>query len=177
VYLSGAHAFENVLKRPILSPLRETVNHAHNAGVMRGYHFARNLEPALTDIHASADRSRTLRSRVTNGTQLLAGVDGRTAAARRYRDLAISLADDLGGAGSLTEAQSALVRQAAAMIVQSEKLQGEVLRGEVVNSEQLVRLANAATRILSRLGLKRTARDTTPSLAEYLASHHGEETP
>jgi hypothetical protein len=44
------------------------------------------------------------------------------------------------------------------MIVQSEKLQAAVLRGEIVDSEQLVRLANAATRILSRLGLKRTVR-------------------
>jgi hypothetical protein len=103
-------------------------------------------------------RSQTLRSRITNGSQLLAGIDGRTAAARRYRDLTISLADDLGGASSLMEAQRALVRQAAAMIVQSEKLQGEVLRGEIVDCEQLTRLANAATRILSRLGLKRTVR-------------------
>jgi hypothetical protein len=120
------------------------------------------------DIHASAGRSRTLRSRVTNGKDLLANVDGRTAAARRYRDLAIWLADDLGGAASLTEAQRALVRQAAAMIVQSEKLQGEVLRGEVVDCEQLTRLANAATRILSRLGLKRTVRHTPSRLDAML---------
>jgi hypothetical protein len=132
------------------------------------------LEPLLSATPASADRSRTLRSRVTNGSQLLAGVDGRTAAARRYRDLCMSLADDLGGASTLTEAQSALVRQAAAMIVQSEKLQGEVLRGEVVDSEQLVRLANAATRILSRLGLKRAARDTTPTIADIAARHRAQ---
>jgi hypothetical protein len=113
-------------------------------------------EFSLLENHVIANRSQTLRSRVTNGSQLLANVDGRTAAARRYRDLTISLADDLGGAASLTEAQRALVRQAAAMIVQSEKLQGEVLRGEIVDCEQLTRLANAATRILSRLGLKRT---------------------
>jgi hypothetical protein len=105
---------------------------------------------------------------------MVTGVDGRSVEARRYRDLTMALADDLGGAASLTEAQRALVRQAAAMIVQSEKLQGEVLRGEVVDSEQLVRLANAATRILSRLGIKRTVRDTTPTLAEYLAANHGE---
>ena len=122
----------------------------------------------------AAERSRIPRSRITNGKRLLVGVDGRTEAGRRYRDLTMSLADDLGGAATLTEAQRALVRQAAAMIVQSEKLQGEVLRGEVVDSEQLVRLANAATRILSRLGLKRTVRDTTPTLAEYLAANHGE---
>jgi hypothetical protein len=105
---------------------------------------------------AAAKRSPTLRSRVTNGKDLLPDVDGRTAAARRYRDLAISIADDLGGAASLTEAQTALVRQASAMIVQSEALQGQILRGELVDCEQLTRLANAATRILTRLGLKRT---------------------
>jgi hypothetical protein len=76
----------------------------------------------------------TTRSRITNGKQLLADVDGRTADARRYRDLAASLADDLGGASTLTEAQRALVRQAAAMIVQSERLQSAILRGELVDS-------------------------------------------
>jgi hypothetical protein len=99
---------------------------------------------------------------------MVAGVDGRSVDARRYRDLTMSLADDLGGASSLTEAQRALVRQAAAMIVQSEKLQAEVLRGEVVDCEQLTRLANAATRILSRLGLKRTVRHTPSRLDSML---------
>jgi hypothetical protein len=144
------------LKCLVLSTLHKINIRAHNPGVTFGYRFARNLERALSNSHASTDRSPTLRSRVTNGKELLANVDGRTAAARRYRDLTISLADDLGGAATLTEAQRALVRQAAAMIVQSEKLQGEVLRGEIVDCEQLTRLANAATRILSRLGLKRT---------------------
>src|SRR5271156_2019745 len=85
----------------------------------------------MSNTQAITERSRTLRSRVTNGKDLLANVDGRTAAARRYRDLTISLADDLGGAGTLSEAQRALVRQAAAMIVQSETLQSAVLRGEL----------------------------------------------
>ena len=57
---------------------------------------------------------------VTNGAKMIAGVDGRSAEARRYRDLAMSFADDCGGAASLTEAQRALVAQAAALTVQSE---------------------------------------------------------
>ncbi len=109
-----------------------------------------------------AERSPRLRSRVTNGSKLVAGVDGRSADSRRYKDLCMSLADDLGGAAVLTEAQRALVRQAAAMIVQSEKLQSAVLRGEIVDCEQLTRLANAATRILTRLGIKREARALGP---------------
>jgi hypothetical protein len=129
----------------------------------------------MLESQTTAARSPTVRSRITNGKDLLANVDGRTADARRYRDLAVSLADDLGGAANLTEAQRALVRQAAAMIVQSERLQSAVLRGELVDIEQLTRLANAATRILSRLGIKRERRDTTPSLHEYLAATAGGE--
>jgi hypothetical protein len=118
--------------------------------------LAGQREVILSNSPVAVERSPRLRSRVSNGSKMVAGVDGRSVEARRYRDLTMSLADDLGGAATLTEAQRALVRQAAAMIVQSENLQGEVLRGEVVDSEQLVRLANAATRILTRLGLKRT---------------------
>jgi trimethylamine:corrinoid methyltransferase-like protein len=125
----------------------------------------------LSDTYIAAERSPTVRSRITNGKDLLANVDGRTADARRYRDLAASLADDLGGASSLTEAQRALVRQAAAMLVQSERLQSAVVRGELVDVEQLTRLANAATRILTRLGVKRERPDTTPTIAEIAARH------
>ena len=39
---------------------------------------------SLLETHAIANRPQTLRSRVTNGSQLLAGIDGRTAPARRY---------------------------------------------------------------------------------------------
>ena len=123
----------------------------------------------MLDSRAPVMRSPTVRSKITNGKQLLANVDGRTADARRYRDLCMSLADDIGGTSSLTEAQRALVRQAAAMIVQSETLQSAIVRGEIVDSEQLTRLANAATRILSRLGLKKPA-EPTPSLADYLSA-------
>lgn len=125
----------------------------------------------MSQTQPTAERSPTLRSRVTNGKQLLANVDGRTADARRYRDLCLSLADDLGGAAGLTEAQRALVRQAAAMIVQSERLQSAVLRGELVDVEQLTRLANAATRILTRLGIKRAVRDTAPTIADIAARY------
>jgi hypothetical protein len=54
-------------------------------------------------------------------------------------------------------------------------VQGAVLRGENINVEQLTRLANSATRILSKLGLKRERRDEGPDLASYLAANHGAE--
>jgi hypothetical protein len=109
------------------------------------------------------------RSRITNGSKLVAAVDGRSAEARRYKDVAWNLADDLGGAAGLTEAQRALVRQVAAMTVQSEKLQGAVLRGEMVDVEQLTRLSNALSRMLHRLSLRKPRAKPTSPLAEHFA--------
>jgi hypothetical protein len=128
----------------------------------------------ILERSATADRPSRLRSRITNGTKLVAGLDGRSAEARRYRDLVIAYADDLGGADKLTEAQRTLIAQAATLQVQAERGQGAILRGEQVNAEQLTRLANSTMRILTRLGLKRERRDEAPDLASYLAEHHPE---
>lgn len=99
---------------------------------------------------------------------MVRGVDGRSADSRRYKDIVISLSEDIGGAAGLTEAQRALVAQAATMMVQSERLQGAMLRGEPVDIEQQTRVANSLARTLSRLGVRR--REARPkTLAEHLA--------
>jgi hypothetical protein len=116
-----------------------------------------------------AARPATVRSRVTNGAKMIAGVDGRSAEARRYRDLAMSFADDLGGAAGLTEAQRALARQAAALTVQSEALNGAMIRGELVDVEQQTRVANALGRTLNRLGIRKRV-SPAPTIADYLAA-------
>ena len=96
-----------------------------------------SIASQLTEVRSNvASRAPTTRSRITNGKQMLAGIDGRSAEARRYRDLAMSFADDLGGAAVLTEAQRALVFQAASLVVQSEALNGAIIRGEEVDVEQ-----------------------------------------
>jgi hypothetical protein len=129
----------------------------------------RPAESSCANRDALAERPSRQRSRVTNGSKLIAGIDGRSAEARRYRDLCISFADDLGGEAGLTESQRALVRQAAALTVQSEKFQAAMLRGEAIDDEQMTRVANSLSRTLSRLGRKRSAQKS-PSLLEYLAA-------
>ena len=119
-------------------------------------------------------RPATVRSRVTNGSKMVAGVDGRSADARRYRDLAMSFADDLGGAAVLTEAQRALVFQAASLVVQSEALNGAMIRGELVDVEQQTRVANALGRTLNRLGIRKRA-PTKLTVPEYLAQRDARE--
>src|SRR5262245_41799149 len=63
------------------------------------------------------------RSRVTNGRELLPNIDHRTLWVRRFRDvLALHLAD-LGGENSVSEAEKAIVRRAACLIVELEQLE------------------------------------------------------
>jgi hypothetical protein len=122
------------------------------------------------DSPASSARKVQARSRVTNGKELLANIDGRSTEARRYRDLCFSFSDDCGGAASLTEAQRALIRQAAALTVQSEKLQSAMIRGEAIDDEQMTGVANSLSRTLQRLGRKRVSPKPLSFLAQLAAS-------
>jgi hypothetical protein len=101
----------------------------------------------------------------------LRGVNGNSLGARRLRELAAQLADDLGGVDRLSEPVKIQIRQAAALTVEAEQMQARIARGEAINHEDMVRIANSLSRMLQRLGLKRPAppKAKTP-LAAYLAS-------
>ena len=118
-----------------------------------------------SDAVMTAAVSPTTRSRVTNRRATLPGVDGRSADARRYRDLCASFADERGGEAALTESERALIRQAAALQVASERMQAQLIRGEDVDGEELTRLSNALARALSALGKRKPAKAQSPSSA------------
>jgi hypothetical protein len=118
-------------------------------------------------------RPLTVRAAVTNDPLLLRGVDGRSVVARRYRDVAIALADDLGGQDKLSEPSKILVRQAAALTVQVEGLQSKIVSGEDVDIEQLTRLSNALSRMLHRLGLRKPRARPASPLAEHFSRPPG----
>lgn len=99
-------------------------------------------------------RSRTNRSRVTNGW-LLPGVDGRSAFSRRFHDLMDLLTHEVSGGEPLSASEAALIRQAALITVQTEEMQLAAARGEPVDGDELVRLSNVALRILGRLQRQR----------------------
>jgi hypothetical protein len=115
-------------------------------------------------------RSLTNRSRVTNGTRMLEGVDGRSPTARRYRDLVESFTHDLGGMAQLSEADRSLVRQAATLTVRSEQLQAAIVRGEPVDPDELIRLTNTTRRTLAGIRRKEPPKET---LSDYLARKQG----
>ena len=84
------------------------------------------------DIPQPAKRSPAHRSRVANGSKLLPLTDGRSATARRFRDLFEDICGDLGGAAHLSEGQRQLVRRAAMLSAESERLEAMAARGEAV---------------------------------------------
>lgn len=120
----------------------------------------------------SPDARTDGRSRRSNGVgkgrTVFAGVDGRTLEYRRFRDVEAEVLADLGGADATSEGERLLARKAASLTVQTERLDARVAAGEAVDGEDYVRLANCLTRVLLALGLRRRARDVTPSLADYL---------
>ena len=129
--------------------------------------------PAQIERAGFAPRPVNNRARVTNGSRLLAGVDGRSAEARRYRDLVSSFAADLGGDPiKLSELVKALIRQTAAAVVVSERLQARIVRDEVVDLEQATRVANTAQRGLARLdALRSPSKPQAPSIGAIAARH------
>ena len=120
------------------------------------------------------DRPLRTRAAVSNGTRMHPkGVDGRSAEARRFKDLVSSFAASLGGEGALTEAERAIIRHAALLTLQSERLQAAFVAGREVNSEELTRLANSSARVFAALRIKREPKEVGPTLPEYLAARNG----
>lgn len=89
------------------------------------------------------------RARVTNGSELLVGIDGRSRPARRYRDVLDALLAQLGR--EPTEADLILARRAAHLVVWCEAEDAALARGET--AAETVTAANALRRLLSDLGM------------------------
>lgn len=108
----------------------------------------------------------TARSRVTNGGALLAGIDGRSIVARRYRDIASAITADQ--AGVVSEAKAGLIRRFAAASCLAEMLEARLANGEEIDVAQHALLCSTLTRLASRIGLDRRARKVVPDLRDYL---------
>jgi hypothetical protein len=108
------------------------------------------------------------RSRVTNGADLLPGIDGRSPTYRRYRDLVAAMVADLGGI-ALSEARMQLVRRFAASAVLAEAMEARLVKGEPVDIMEHSQLASTQVRLASRIGLERMPKDVTPAtLQDYI---------
>lgn len=77
------------------------------------------------------------RHRITNGSHLLPGVDGRSSWARRFRDLIALHTADRGGSASLSEAERVLIRKVACLVLESERLELKFARSNGASAEDL----------------------------------------
>jgi hypothetical protein len=119
---------------------------------------------------SAARRHKHGRSRLTNHQDLLPALDGRSSAARRFRDLVGAYIADMGGLDLCSEVKLGLLRRLAACTVRAEMLEAELLNGGQVSVSELCALASTAVRLSSRLGLERCQKTVGPTLAEYLES-------
>jgi hypothetical protein len=90
----------------------------------------------------------TARARVSNGSQLfLDRVDGRSAAARRWRDLYRGFLTQTGGRNEV------MVRTLASLCLQRDVIDARLARGELIDSSELVSVAGAISRLATKLGI------------------------
>jgi hypothetical protein len=121
-------------------------------------------------LAALAPRPSTARSRVSNGTDgcVLPGIDQRSAIARRFRDVAAAVCADLGGADRCSEARLHLIRRFAAQVCLAEVMEARMANGEDIDVGAHCQTSSTLVRLATRIGLKRNAKDITPTLSEIL---------
>ena len=117
-----------------------------------------------------AGTQRCHRSSVTNGSRLfaVAGLDGRTQTARRFRDLVEVMTNDLGGADLLSEGQRQLIRRAASLSIMAESIEADLARDLAFDLNNYGMVCDRLRRILESLGLERKARPVNDDIDAVL---------
>lgn len=123
------------------------------------------IEASVSSPGALAKRARAA---VSNHKDLLPGLDGRSASARRFRDLVLSYISDSGGIENCSEVRLGLIRRLASTTVAAELLEARMVNGESVDLNKLCTLASTTVRLATRLGIERQPKPVE-SLASILA--------
>jgi hypothetical protein len=108
------------------------------------------------------------RSRITNGTALLPGVDGRSPWVRRCKDVIAAHQSDIPDASA---AERSIIRRASVLTVELERMERQFALAGEADPEQLdlyARVAANLRRMLESVGLQRRAREVGPSLGDIL---------
>ncbi|WP_208636345.1 hypothetical protein [Mesorhizobium helmanticense] len=107
------------------------------------------------------------RSKVTNRSKVGTDMDGRTQWVRRLRDLIEAHEQDLGGSDNLNQSQRSLVRRAATLSVELERMEAGFATAGQISADDLdsyQRASNTLRRHLEVLGLRQPQR--LPELAQ-----------
>jgi hypothetical protein len=124
--------------------------------------------PQVRRQQRAPSRAIRARSAVTSGRQLFVDGNPNTAWSRRYHDLVIGHMNDLGGADLLSEAQFSLIRRAAALECELERLDARLSVGEEVDLDSYGRCAGHLRRLFETIGVERKARDVGPTLGDLM---------
>ena len=111
------------------------------------------------------------RSRITNGSALLPGVDGRSPWVRRAKDIIAAHLSDLGGEANVSAAERSIIRRCAVLTTELERLEVRFALANEASPEDLdlyQRTANSLRRLLEAVGLERRAKDIGPTLGDLL---------
>jgi hypothetical protein len=117
----------------------------------------------------SPSRAQRPRSAVTSGRQLFISGNPHSAWSRRYHDLVVGHCNDLGGIDRLSDAQTSLVRRAASIECELERLDAMLSTGAEVNLDAYGRASSHLRRLFETLGLQRKPRTVTPDGVEIEA--------
>lgn len=131
-----------------------------------------------TDRPVVARRKNPQRSRITNGTALLSGVDGRSPWVRRCKDVIAAHLSDLGGEDNTSAAERSIIRRAAVLTTELEQLEVRFATAGEASADDLdayQRCANSLRRLLEAVGLQRRAKDVGPSLGDLLRADQRQE--
>jgi hypothetical protein len=111
------------------------------------------------------------RSRITNGTALLPGTDGRGAWVRRCKDVIAEHLADLNGVENTSAAERSIIRRASMLTVELEQLEARFAQVGQASADSLdlyQRTAGNLRRLLEAVGLQRRQKTVGPTLGELL---------
>jgi hypothetical protein len=100
-------------------------------------------------------KAKATRSKIANGRGYLASIDGRSSTARRYRDIASAIVQDLGGMSEVSATTIEIIRRFSAISVLAEQMESHLVNGMEVNSAELCLLASTLMRLAHKIGLRR----------------------
>lgn len=112
-----------------------------------------------------------LKSRITNGSKLLPGVDGRSSWCRRCRDLISEHLADLGGPDAVSAAERSIVRRASTLETELEMLEARFATAGQATADELdlyQRGSSSLRRLFEAIGIQRRSKNITPNLEQYL---------
>jgi ribosomal protein S9 len=117
---------------------------------------------------AIAHRKQYARSKLSNDTAMLQGVDQRTGPGRRFKDIVRAVIADQGGSDVIAEVRLQLIRRFAAEACLAEALEARMALGAEIDIIEHCQLAGTMSRIAARIGINRVLKDAQ-TLDQYIA--------